>query len=115
MVEFGEVLTLFIAIVATAYVAANWRRVRQNPRLGPFVWPFLFFTFAWTAAFAEALCRQDTPLQFVILAHETIDLRSAGLVAQVFHLIEHLSYALAAGWLLVAVRRAIRSRHEVTS
>lgn len=113
MFQFGEILTLAIAVVAAAYLVTNWRRVRSSPSLRPFAIPLILMIVTWTATVVEGMFPADATGPWIVMAQESVGIVGNETVpAALFNFVEHITTAIAAVLLFVAVWRLCRTPSE---
>jgi hypothetical protein len=115
MIEFGEILTLSIGNVALVFIITQWRRIWRNSALRPFLGPFFVLMCAWIATVVEDVVRETGRFPSLVFGPQTLNLPPASTATNVFHLIEHASYLVAAAWLLVIVLHVYRRRREAAT
>jgi hypothetical protein len=105
MFEFGQVLTLMIGLVATAYFASNWRRIKAQPLLRALIGPFILLMVAWLAAVVESFF-YGARSGLIVYEQESVEMAHAsGLGAEIANLLQHVAMTAAAVWLLAVVWR----------
>jgi hypothetical protein len=112
MFQFGEILTLALSLITLVYVLTSWRRLFAQPMLRPFIGPFLVLMVAFVSTVVEGAFMQGAGIPWIVFEQDDISIAHAGLASELLNLAEHVSYAVAAIWLFVAIWREYRRPRE---
>lgn len=112
MFQFGEVVGLAIAAMATVYVLTNWHRILALPSLKALLAPFFLMVAGWLCTVVEGIPSGGAGLPRIVFWQESPQVTAgAGAFGLVFNLMEHLCLAAAGVSLLLALWRARSTAH----
>lgn len=115
MFQFGEVLTVTIAVVALAYLLSNWRRVRAVPSLRRLVLPFLLVAAAWLWSVLEDIAPGGpSHALFVLIRDRPGEDGAASAWASACNVLEHVFLGASALALLGTMWRIAARREGAT-
>ena len=113
MLEFGEILTLAMALVAAAYVAYGWRRIRALPTLRPFVLPLFLAILSWVCETSKNVLRADSLTALSLTLNDGAGPENAPtLLMAALNMAEHVLVLATAIALLLAARALARHYRE---
>jgi len=105
MFQFGELLTLGLFLVTTAYLLLHWRTTTALPILRPLVIPFVLMAVAALATVLEGIPTEFATGHVIFWEQSPQVVRAGGWVSQALNLVEHVGFAAAAVWLAVVLWR----------
>ena len=113
VLQFGEILTLAIALVAAAYLASNWRRVRSSETLRLFALPLILMILAWAFSIVEDLFPPGGLTAVTVAFRERAGAEPGQTsMSQVLNILEHVLSMAAAVALLWATWFMCQGRRE---
>ena len=104
MLQFGELLTLGLSLVAGVYVILHYRPIRSVQGLRPLVLPFLLVVLAFLATVIEGI-PGGNDAQIIFWEQSPLAVREGGWLSALLNLVEHLAYMAAAVSLAVILWR----------
>ncbi len=107
MLQFGELLTLGLSLVAGVYVVLHYRPIRGVRGLWPLVLPFLLVVLAFLATVLEGIPGSNEA-QIIFWEQSPLAVRQGGWPSALLNLVEHLAYTGAAVSLAVILWRQRR-------
>jgi len=112
MFQFGEVVGLAIAVMATVYVLTNWHRILALPSLKVLLIPFFLMVAGCLTTVVEGIPSGGAGLPHIVFWQQSPQVTAgAGAFGLVFNLLEHLCLAAAGVSLLLALWRPHPSEH----
>jgi hypothetical protein len=112
MFQFGEILTLALSLITLVYILTDRSRIIAEPLLRPFIGPFLVLMVAFVSTVVEGAFMQGAGIPWIVFEQDDISIAHASLASELFNLAEHMSYAVAAIWLFVAIWRVCKRPRE---